>query len=830
MELIDDRTNGGASFFVRTIENLPLSVDDESLENAREDRAGVLYSKSGLRLLKCSDKCIIEYKVWEGTKAICNFAFAEREDLIKIKLPESLVVIGEGAFKRCRSLTSTNLPNSVTTISAEAFYYCESLAELNIPDNVTSIENYAFYGCKSLTKLNIPDNVRTIGKHAFDSCTGLTDLRLPEGIISIGDEAFRRCDKIAKMVLPESLMEIDGNPFADSGITTIVNKSKHFKIEGNLLIQGDKIISVIGKPESIVVPNYITTIVPTAFGGCHNLRTLILSDGIKELKENTLFDCWNLNYIRMPRSLVMLKRTGIDTNHLYTVHVICHVDDERNAIEKRFKLLLPCELHDRILITEKISTKVTEEDLANSLEDGYGVLYSRDGRRLLKCKNFNLREYIVWPSTKVICDEAFDHCNRLAKIKLSDQLLYIGNASFRGCEGLNDIDILGNVIYIGEWAFAGSSLTTVTILPSVREIGSGAFCECPSLIKIDVAPGNKSFSSIDGVLYSFEGDTLKQYPGGSPSKYITIPQSVTNIGDYSFWGCENIMSVVINQPIHLGRVGEYAFGNCPLLEEVEINSPGGTICKGAFSDCGKLFSVSLPKYLREISEELFSGCTSLANVAIPETVSVIGDKAFYDCSGLKKISIPNSVKSISDYAFADCTELRALELPEGIVSIGNGAFFNCTCFGVVVQLPESVEYIGKEAFTNGYYVKLPHTIKRVEEKAFDYFFFKRVYVTYTYDKDSVDLNRIRDMFPDKLFWNVRPICEKLSIDEEQLYAEGRINAVQYHWLQEYRKIFEEYAPNWIIDWEMQIAYDMLLEYDEGDELSTPMETVEEWLF
>ena len=116
-----------------------------------------------------------------------------------------------------------------------------------------------------------------------------------------------------------------------------------------------------------------------------------------------------------------------------------------------------------------------------------------------------------------------------------------------------EIDIIPNsVISIGNYAFWGcNGLTSVTIPESVISIGDKAFSNSFRLTTINVENGNNHYKSIDGVLFDFEATTLIQYPMGNSaflSSYrltsVTIPESVTSIGEQAFSGCFGLQKVI----------------------------------------------------------------------------------------------------------------------------------------------------------------------------------------------------------------------------------------------------------------------------------------------
>lgn len=135
-------------------------------------------------------------------------------------------------------------------------------------------------------------------------------------------------------------------------------------------------------------------------------------------------------------------------------------------------------------------------------------------------------------------------------------------------------------------------------------------------------------------------------------KSITIPNSVTRIGDFAFSSCDCLPSIVI--PNSVTGIGCYAF-----------------------SECKNLSQVTLPNSIKVISENMFDGCPSLTKIVLPDSVNVIDDYAFYNCPNLSSVIIPNSVTKIGSYAFKGCTSLASIVIPDSVKKIKRGAFSNC---------------------------------------------------------------------------------------------------------------------------------------------------------
>ena len=104
---------------------------------------------------------------------------------------------------------------------------------------------------------------------------------------------------------------------------------------------------------------------------------------------------------------------------------------------------------------EDLSTEVTEQDLAEGREDEYGVIYSMDGKRLLRGIDIvDVEQYNIKDGTEVICDKAFKENSILKSVIISDSVLCIGDSAFYRCDSLQSVAIPDSVTNIGPWAFA----------------------------------------------------------------------------------------------------------------------------------------------------------------------------------------------------------------------------------------------------------------------------------------------------------------------------------------------------------------------------------------
>ena len=289
---------------------------------------------------------------------------------------------------------------------------------------------------------------------------------------------------------------------------------------------------------------------------------------------------------------------------------------------------------------EIISTEVTEEDEKNAWTDEFGVKYSKDGKKLLKCTDDNLTNYTIKKGTRSICNNAFFLCSSLQSLTIPDSVTSIGDAAFGRCTSLQSLTIPDSVTSIGNAAFGRcTSLQSVTIPDSVTSIGGVAFYGCSSL------------------------------------QSVTIPDSVTSIGDAAFYECKSLQSLTI--PDSVTSIGYSAFGYCSSLQSVNIPDSVTSIGDRAFFGCKSLQSVTIPDSVTSIGDGAFEGCKSLQSLTIPDSVTSIGGSTFDGCSSLQSVNIPDSVTSIGGSAFEDCKSLQSVTIPESVINIKGNPFPAC---------------------------------------------------------------------------------------------------------------------------------------------------------
>ena len=277
-------------------------------------------------------------------------------------------------------------------------------------------------------------------------------------------------------------------------------------------------------------------------------------------------------------------------------------------------------------------------------------------------------------SVTSIGNSAFSNCRSLTSVTFSgnSQLQTIGSRAFEYCFSLASMTIGDGVTSIGYQAFYDCrSLASIKIPDSVTKIGDSAFNYCYNLTSITVDENNTAYKSIDGNLYSKDGKRLILYAIKKSNTTFVIPDSVTSIVGYAFYGCKSLTSVTI--PDSVTSIGKYAFAHCNSLR-----------------------SITIPNSVTIIDADAFNGCTNLTSVTFSENSQLksISVRAFEYCESLMSVTIPASVTSIDAYAFRYCSSLASVTMPDSVTSVGESAFYHCN--SALYTEYEYGKYIGDE--------------------------------------------------------------------------------------------------------------------------------------
>lgn len=270
-------------------------------------------------------------------------------------------------------------------------------------------------------------------------------------------------------------------------------------------------------------------------------------------------------------------------------------------------------------------------------------------------------------------DNVFYDCTTLSDVTLPKSLKAIGKSSFCGCSSLKSVSIPSTVEKISEKAFMESGIESVSIPAATVSIGPLAFAGCKDLLKISVSPDNKSYKSdASGVLYTYDGNELIQYPSAkSLTKYV-IADGTKKTDELSFSKSKSLTEIVL--PTSMEEIESYTFSECENLSIINFNEGLKTIKNLAFNGCSSLNEVTIPSSVEKY-ESAFYNC-AIKKATIKNGVNAIDREAFESCVSLEEVIIPASVTSIEKGAFKNCTSLKRIEIPVGVTNIDKNAFLN----------------------------------------------------------------------------------------------------------------------------------------------------------
>ena len=178
--------------------------------------------------------------------------------------------------------------------------------------------------------------------------------------------------------------------------------------------------------------------------------------------------------------------------------------------------------------------------------------------------------------------------------------------------------------------------------------------------------------------------------------------TVTRIRMNAFIGCGKLTGS-LTIPNSVTFLGENAFLGCSGLTELNLANSIDTIGPAAFYGCtGLTGSLTIPNSVRAIGMGAFYGCTGFTgSLTIGNALTRIEAGAFYKCKGFSSLTIGNAVQSIGVSAFWGCTGFTgSLTIPNSVISIEPNAFHNCSGFTGTLTLGTVLESIGGMAFWN----------------------------------------------------------------------------------------------------------------------------------
>ena len=594
-----------------------------------------------------------------------------------------------------------------------------------IPDQVLAVSASAMQGCSNVEKIYIGEKMDTgdedepaIYQYSLDDCTSLKEIEVsPEHSLYTSEDGVMYSKDKTKLymyprgkkgfyTMPDTITATRTEVFVNcKGLTGIsvgdkVNKILDFTGCENLEdVQMSESCKSYSSQDGMIFNKEKTKLLfcaPGKKGAC------VVPDTVKEVKLNCFSACKKITSLSINTKVLDIGLQECDG--LETLELGKDVSDDKDLWQY---------FRGKSLKTIKVDAKNTDFSAKN------GILYNKKKTTLIACPAGKKGTVTIPNTVKTLRTYAFANCTGVTTIKFSTKLTTIGAKAFSGCTGITTLSLPSTTTSIKDGAFDYcTKLKKITIPVGVKTIDWTLFRCCKSLKNIKVAAKNKNYTSVDGIVYN-KKKTKVIFCGEGKSGKVTMPSTVTTIGESAYYYCTKITSIVFSK--NITQIKPAAFWGCSGLKSVSLPSKLTYVESGTFNSCYGLESINLPVKLKTIDSLAFSGCYRLKSITIRKNItnidasafeqcvnlskvkinskvlSELGEGAFSDCPSIGTITLPSSVTKIGKYAFSGCTALTKVNIPAKVTSLSDGTFYYCTKLASIT-VPKKVKSFGASCF------------------------------------------------------------------------------------------------------------------------------------
>lgn len=601
-----------------------------------------------------------------------------------------LTVIGTSAFEGA-GLAGEIMLNKVTWVKSNAFASCHKLKGITLGSNNAILDQGAFYNCSELEKVNLTGTGLKLEYGVFDSCNMLRRLDFPSGLSLVSDRPIKNCSRLEEVSFADDTNI--GSKYIFVGCTGLKKITIPYLCKGSNIgkresgsLAGMFFDGVPSSLEEVKLTGNITKITDKAFysntGAAYGIKKVIIPSTVNEIGEMAFCNCNKLSEISDISNVTLIGGSAFS----HTGFSDFKIPEGVKTIQG-FSYMPNLESVTIPDSATTISTSAFENSGLKSVVIPNGVTSIGENA----FKNCNLTEAYISDSVTLIRDRAFANNSDLKKIRFSKDG-EIKDGVLEGCYNIESVEMPAWPIYKGgTFSYTGtgnkySYLYPVFFRPDrtvTKEEMENLPSKYPNFKELifnngtSLNLGLKGWKSLERIVLP---NTMTSISGMGDTDWFdsfdvfVLPDTITNIGDGAFSGCDNLKELYL--PKQIKTVGNSAFSYCDGLEKVYIPA-NVTFGSTVFRNCSNLHEIEYDKKLTAVADGLFSYCTGLKNVEIPSHIERIGSLAFSNCTNLQNVYIADGVKSIGEGVFDYCNKIKSIVVPDSVTTMDSGTFKYC---------------------------------------------------------------------------------------------------------------------------------------------------------
>ena len=443
-------------------------------------------------------------------------------------------------------------------------------------------------------------------------------------VTAISTTAFKDCSSLTSITIPNSITNIGYAAFHDcSSLASIMVEAGNTIYDSrencNAIIE-TATNTLIAGCKNTSIPNSVTSIGSFAFYQCSSLTSIIIPNSVTSIGESAFFGCISVTSVTLPKSVTSIGYAAFrDCFSLSSVTIPNGVTSIGSGAFYGCTFTEDNFTNNSTLDAEENNYWGATIVIGDEIN---GLIIRND--TVIDCRQ-SVTMVVIPESITGIKDYAFSGCSALKSVtwNVKNYADYLYNGPF-GDSPISSFTFGENVEHIPAYlCYDMDSLKSITIPKSVTSIGNSAFAYCHSLKSVEWnAKNHADFDYYNGPFR------------GAPISSFTFGESVEYIPSYLCYQIDSLKSITI--PNNVDSIGEYAFAGCDSLKSVEWNAKN---CADFDSSYDTPF-----RYSPAISSFIFG-----------ENVEYIPAYLCYSMISLNSVTIPSSVTSIGTYTFTGCT-------------------------------------------------------------------------------------------------------------------------------------------------------------------------------